>query len=120
MTHQRLSSQEPGNSITYSSVNSVLLLKTPGGSSLIWLLPQLQVLRVNANRMYLKAILFLLRGPMTIEARPNLQIERGKVVETFKIFFLKRGEKIFGGQQLDETRRRIKKFYNCCLQRPTH
>ena len=97
----------------------MLLLKTPGGSSFIWLLPRFQVLRVNANRMYLKAVLFLLRGPMTIEARLGLQIERGKVVETFKIFFFE-VRKIFGGQQLDETRRRIKKFYKCCLQRPTH
>ena len=28
--------------------------------------------------------------------------------------------KIFGGQHLDETCRRINKFYNCCSQRAAH
>ena len=56
LAHQRLSSQEPGNSITYSPVNSVLLLKTPGGSSFIWLLPN--SLRKNIPWFQLKVSFF--------------------------------------------------------------
>ena len=41
--------------------------------------------------------------------------KQAKLWKNFKIF---RGEvrKIFGGQHLDETRRKINKFYNCYSQ----
>ena len=43
--------------ITYSLVNSVLLLKTPGGSSFIWLLPN--SLREDILWFQLKVLFFL-------------------------------------------------------------
>ena len=44
-------------SVTYSVINSVLLLKTPGGSSFIWL--SLKPLRKHIPRFYLKLYSFL-------------------------------------------------------------
>ena len=43
----------------------------------------------------------------------------GEVVNKIKNF-LGKEIKIFGGPQLDETRRRINKFYNFCSQSAAH
>ena len=75
LPHQRLSLQEPRKSITYSLINSVLLLKTPGGSSSIWLLPnslgkdipwfQLKVLLFK-NCCYRRFFYFILSVGLTV------------------------------------------------------
>ena len=75
LPHQRLSLQEPRKSITYSLINSVLWLKTPGGSSSIWLLPnslgkdipwfQLKVLLFR-NCCYRRFFYFILSVGLTV------------------------------------------------------
>ena len=80
--------------------------------------------KLTLNTCIYKPYLATTRGPMTIKAWPYIRTGSCEFVKKIRKFFGQGEKNIWGHgfslQQLDETRRRIKKFYNYCSQSAAH